>query len=836
MNELSLLLRQWQRHPGRALATVASIAVAIGAVVATWIAADASRVGYRALAESIEGTPAVDVVARGGGRWDPAIAPALVGLPGVRAAVPLVFRPSLLRAGEARVRDVAVGLDAVRLVDAGLLALTAGRACDGPDELIVSQRLADSIGRGVGDEVLFFAKRGVRRLTIAGIADPKSLVSFGDGAGIALDLAALTDLAGTGGLVDRIRLLLHEDAPRAAVVAAANARLPASLVAQVPPGRASIADEMLSAANLGLDFVTALTVAMAWFIVGNSMLMNVTERRRSLALKRVVGASARQVARSVMLEAALLGLVGTAAGIAGGLVAAEPIARNIATFLRSPEVAITVNPWLVAAAVILGPLVAVAAAWWPARQAARVDLLEGLANAPPPPGGVPQTLMISAAILWCASFAALAAAGAGLLPTRTAVPAGIATLLAFIATTPVLLGPLTGLLARLIPRRFAIERGIALEQVLRQPVRTALTTGVLVAAIGNGVGLGHVIRDSVDDILGWYARALGADYVLMQGGSLAVQGDASPSAGQGLLDAVRNTDGVAAAEPLSIVIGNVDGHACLIVARDMPAGGELPLAAVGMSDAELRRVFAEGGVGIGTALARQASRGLGDEISLSAFGRTLKVPVRAVVRDYMAGGSSVFMTRETARRLFGIASVDAVLVTARPDAAVRLRDPLQRIARAHSMLLQSHREMRAMMDRITNGLVGALWSILGLGFVVGSLGVANTVAMNVLEKRRTIGLLRAVGMTGRQISRLVLIESLLIGGAGGLIGVVAGIVTALFIQLSSQALLGHPLAMSIRPTVILGNVAAALAITAVAAWLPARRAVGLDLLEAIASE
>ena len=836
MNELSLLLRQWQRHPGRALATVASIAVAIGAVVATWIAADASRVGYRALAESIEGTPAVDVVARGGGRWDPAIAPALVGLPGVRAAVPLVFRPSLLRAGEARVRDVAVGLDAVRLVDAGLLALTAGRACDGPDELIVSQRLADSIGRGVGDEVLFFAKRGVRRLTIAGIADPKSLVSFGDGAGIALDLAALTDLAGTGGLVDRIRLLLHEDAPRAAVVAAANARLPASLVAQVPPGRASIADEMLSAANLGLDFVTALTVAMAWFIVGNSMLMNVTERRRSLALKRVVGASARQVARSVMLEAALLGLVGTAAGIAGGLVAAEPIARNIATFLRSPEVAITVNPWLVAAAVILGPLVAVAAAWWPARQAARVDLLEGLANAPPPPGGVPQTLMISAAILWCASFAALAAAGAGLLPTRTAVPAGIATLLAFIATTPVLLGPLTRLLARLIPRRFAIERGIALEQVLRQPVRTALTTGVLVAAIGNGVGLGHVIRDSVDDILGWYARALGADYVLMQGGSLAVQGDASPSAGQGLLDAVRNTDGVAAAEPLSIVIGNVDGHACLIVARDMPAGGELPLAAVGMSDAELRRVFAEGGVGIGTALARQASRGLGDEISLSAFGRTLKVPVRAVVRDYMAGGSSVFMTRETARRLFGIASVDAVLVTARPDAAVRLRDPLQRIARAHSMLLQSHREMRAMMDRITNGLVGALWSILGLGFVVGSLGVANTVAMNVLEKRRTIGLLRAVGMTGRQISRLVLIESLLIGGAGGLIGGVAGIVTALFIQLSSQALLGHPLAMSIRPTVILGNVAAALAITAVAAWLPARRAVGLDLLEAIASE
>ncbi|MGB8854416.1 MAG: FtsX-like permease family protein [Pirellulales bacterium] len=836
MTELTLLLRQWQRRPGRALATVASIAVAIGAIVATWIASDASRVGYRALAESIEGMPSVDVVARAGGRWDPSLAPQLVGIPGVRAAVPLVFRPSLLRAGDARVRDVAVGLDAAGLVEAGLLKLAAGRGCEAPDEIVLSQRLADSLGRGVGDEVLFFAKRGVRRLTITGIAEPQSLVSFADGAGIALDLAALTDLAGTGGLVDRIRLVLHDDASRASVVAAANARLPGDLVAQVPPGRASMADEMLAGANLGLDFVTALTVAMAWFIVGNAMLMNVTERRRSFALKRVVGASGRQISRSMMTEAGMLGLIGAVLGVVGGLVAADPIARNIATFLRSSAITITVNPWLILAALVLGPLVAIAAAWWPARQAARVDLLDGLANVPPPAGGVPRTLMLAAAGLWCLAFGILAAAGAGWLPTRAAVPAGIATLLAFIATTPAVLGLLARLLAGLIPRRFGIERGIALEQVLRQPVRTALTTGVLVAAIGNGVGLGHVIRDSVDDILGWYSRALGADWILMQAGSLAVQGDASPSAGQGIMDAVRRIDGVAAADPLSIVLGNLDGHACLLVARDLPASGRLPLDAVGMSNEALRRVFENGGVAIGTALARQAQRGVGDEITLAAFGRTLRLPVGAVVRDYMAGGSSVFLTRTTARRLLGIDSVDAVLITATPGAAAAIEQPLAAIAREHSLLLQSHREMRAMMDRITTGLVGALWSILGLGFVVGSLGVANTVAMNVLEKRRTIGLLRAVGMTGRQVSRLVLIESLLIGGIGSLIGVGAGIVTALFIQLSSQALLGHPLAMSIRPTVIAANVAAAMIITAVAAWLPARRAIGLDLLDAIAAE
>lgn len=141
-----------------------------------------------------------------------------------------------------------------------------------------------------------------------------------------------------------------------------------------------------------------------------------------------------------------------------------------------------------------------------------------------------------------------------------------------------------------------------------------------------------------------------------------------------------------------------------------------------------------------------------------------------------------------------------------------------------------------MMDRILDGLVGGLWAILGLGFVVGSLGVANTVTMNVLEKRRTLGLLRTLGMSGGRVLRLVFVESLLLGLAGCTIGIVAGVATAVFIQVASQPLLGHPLAISIRPSVLLANLAGALVVTLLAAWFPARRAVGLDLLEAIAAE
>ena len=144
--------------------------------------------------------------------------------------------------------------------------------------------------------------------------------------------------------------------------------------------------------------------------------------------------------------------------------------------------------------------------------------------------------------------------------------------------------------------------------------------------------------------------------------------------------------------------------------------------------------------------------------------------------------------------------------------------------------------MQAFINGIVSGVVSSLWAILGLGFVVGSLGVANTVTMNVLEKTRTLGLLRAVGMTRGQITRVVVLESVILGLSGGLIGAVGGVMTALLIQFASQPLLGHPIRPSFRPAVVAVNLAAAVVVTALAAWIPARRAAKLDLLEAISAE
>jgi putative ABC transport system permease protein len=788
------------------------------------------------LAETVEGVPSIDISARGGGRFEATVLPRLADIPGVRAVVPLFFRPTLLRVGEKRVREVAVGVDAAALVEAGLLSLTSGRPCEAADEVVLDTALAQGLAKRIGDEVIMFARRSIRRMTVVGIADSQSLKWFAEGGGVVVDIQPLEEMSNAFGLVDRVRVVIAPGGSRPAVLEAIAKRLPPALTAEVPAGRAGMAEDVLHSANLGLDFVTGLTVAMAWFIVGNAMLMNVTERRRSFALLRVLGATGRQVERFVMTEAALLGAAGSVVGATAGLAAAVPISAGISRTLQAPAASLVVHPLVIPAAIALGTLVAVAAAWWPAREAADVEPLAGLAQSPPPPRGVSGRFLAMALIMWAVSAVVMTLVVWEWLPPRAAVPAGILMMLAFVATTPVVLPTLCAACARLIPERWRIERTLAVEQIIRQPIRTALTTGVLVVAVSNAIGLGHAIRDNVDDVRGWYTRLMRADWMLthagMVSGGLAVAGPKIRMAEE----EVRALPGVKRVEGIGVAAGRVAGGACVVVARDIPADTPLPTDPVGTTEADLRLALDRGEAAAGTLLARRSGIKPGDEVEVEVYGRTARVKIAALVVDYTSGGASLLLRRDVAARLFGMEAADIVLVTAEPGAIAPLRDPLNRIAESHGMLLRSFENVQAFINGIVGGVVNSLWAILGLGFVVGSLGVANTVTMNVLEKTRTLGLLRAVGMTSGQVTRLVVLESVLLGVSGGLIGAVGGMFTALLIQLASQPLLGHPIRASLRPSVVAVNLVAAVAVTALAAWIPARRAVRLDLLESISAE
>ena len=135
-----------------------------------------------------------------------------------------------------------------------------------------------------------------------------------------------------------------------------------------------------------------------------------------------------------------------------------------------------------------------------------------------------------------------------------------------------------------------------------------------------------------------------------------------------------------------------------------------------------------------------------------------------------------------------------------------------------------------------DGVVGSLWGLLVLGFIVAGFGIANTLTMNVLEQTRELALLRVVAMTRRQVAKTVLAQAFVVGLIGIVIGFFAGAVTAWVISLTMLPLLGYHIGFDLHADLVCGCFLLALAIVLIAAWIPARRATRLDLLEALKYE
>jgi putative ABC transport system permease protein len=202
----------------------------------------------------------------------------------------------------------------------------------------------------------------------------------------------------------------------------------------------------------------------------------------------------------------------------------------------------------------------------------------------------------------------------------------------------------------------------------------------------------------------------------------------------------------------------------------------------------------------------------------------------------MVGGEIIYIYRAKAEKLFDVQGVNTILATVQPDSLSTVRDALAQIARRDQLMLHSFADLSRMLDQMMGGVIGGLWAILALGFVVAAFGIANTLTMNVLEQTRELALLRVVAMTRRQVRRLVLLQAGIIGLIGLGLGIIDGISTAYAIGASMMPLLGYPVNFLLHPWFLAKCLSFGLALILVAALAPAERAARLDLLIALQYE
>jgi putative ABC transport system permease protein len=385
----------------------------------------------------------------------------------------------------------------------------------------------------------------------------------------------------------------------------------------------------------------------------------------------------------------------------------------------------------------------------------------------------------------------------------------------------------------LFQRFIPVEGKLARLQLLRHHSRTTLTIGVVFIAISTGIGLANSVMDTVENVRSWYKKAVVADFIVRAEAPSMATG-AAANVPDSLGPELKKVSGVTNVDGLRFGAGiKVGDEEATIAARDhgLPEPPSLDVVSGDLS--KLRDQFLAGQVALGSVLAERAKLKVGDKVTLESLDGPKTFPIAAIVNDYQNGGLTIHMERKIAHDQLGLEGLNAFVISADHSRLAEVRSELEKIAGKNGLLVLSAEDIQKTIDGMMAGVVAALWGMVVLLLIVSSIGVTNTLTINVLEQTREIGLLRIVAMTRNQVRKTIFTQAMIMALLALIPGIVAGVVIAFLINLAMMPVTGHAVSFTVHPSLLLGGLVLGMFIIAVAAWLPANRASRLDLPTAL---
>lgn len=833
---------------GRSLFIGLAITLGVAFVSGSFVLADSLKSTFDNLFSSLNEDVDLEVRSalafdEGDGQRDPIpaeLADAVAAVPGVQRVEPVLQRYAQLldSDGDPVTTQGAPTAGVSWSGEDGLFGVTLkdGRAPAGPTETAIDKATADRVGFDVGDEVTIVFDSGQRTFTIVGLIGLGNADGFGGASIAAFDPDTAQDVLGSNGTFDAIDIKVVEGEDPAVVAQRIEQILPPRTEVvtgqQVAEEAADQVNQFVSVFGNGLLIFAFVTAFVAGFIINTVFGITITQRLRELALLRAVGATGAQVQRMIFVEGVALSLTATVVGIVGGLgVARALIAVFDAAGAGFPPTSLILKWRTVVVALLVGVGITLASVVLPARRAARIPPVAALqpelgfpalaANRRLIGGGITTAV---GTILFVIGLTARPGGTVGLIVFigggALAVFLGIANLSSVVAR------PVALTLGWPIAQLSKVPGNLARQNASRVPRRTARTASALmigVALVSAAAVFAMSLRDTFGRILD---RAVTADYVVT---------DASF---QGLPPAIAESlaalPELAAVSPVRGIAAQVDGDTKAFGAIDPTGFAEL--ADIGLTSGSYDDL-PSGGIFVHQDPASDLGLQVGDEL-VATFqnGVVETLRVAGVYDDASLVGNWLIsidtleqITTQPPRDFFVVAKLADGVDPATGRAAMEAA-----LAPFPQAELRSNAEFRAEQEGQINQLLAVITGLLGMAIVIAVVGIAITLGLSVLERTREIGLMRAVGMSRRQLRRMVRWESVIVSVFGALVGIVVGLAfgVALSLAVPDTVIDGITFPTSIVIIVLIGAVLAGV----LAAWWPARRAARMNVLEAIATE
>lgn len=826
-------------RPLRFLLTVISIAGGVASIVAVVQATAATRNQLDSLHQAFSSRVAMQIVATDDEAFPLSDLPSLQDVPGVQLVVPTYRVFTLIYSGKQHIRAVATGVDLKQYQSLRDYEITTGRIAEGPEEVCLEAGAAERLNVHVGDDVQLRirARRWLTPRTVTGIIKPRGLSSVEESASLFMSREAAGGLEQQAGDATSLLITLAPGADSDEVAAKIRPLLPAKLKVVNSSTSSDLSRPTEEIVNSGLNVAAGLSVVAAIFIVINTFQISIAERKRQLALLRIVGATIGQVRSSIYQEALLLGGVGTILGVGLGIALSRLLAQGVQTLFGLTEsVPFGIRPGAILSGVIFGPLVTLVSVWSPARAACDLPPLQVLKSATAPN----RMNRRRGSLLW-AITTAICCAGFFLVRKMGIEPGwmavfGIAMML--VSSTlflPSLIRPGCELITRLIGWKFPVEFQLGKSQLLDNFGRTALTTAVMFVVSATSVSVGLTTLSVTSDVNGWLDRTLTSDF-LLRSSRPRVDMPEADSLPDDLEAQLRAIPGIEAIDPLSYSLANVQGISATLMTRPMSSFQTVPVDLIEGDEQKLRDQMLAGEAVVGSVLSHRIGCHAGDQFQMEIGGIKRSVRVAGIVREYTSGGLMVVMDYAVAEALFPIRSSQVYGIRASREQVDSVGTALRAVAHDRGLIYQSLADLRGMIRRMVAGITSRLWMILLLALVIAGFAIINTLTMSVIQQTRLLGMLRVVGMTRFQVIRMFLLQALMLGLISLVPGTVVGLALACVITNSFEGVADHGVKFTFEFHHLAFYLAMGMTLSLLSAIIPAIRAGQLNPLEAIHEE